>query len=170
MPLPLSEGPRAIVARAAPIDGTDPTLRRAAELMAAVAREGDLRRACRRIRLSMHVARDASTIATVAAVAAALDAECDDRARTAMTDAAIRSVVEALLDKSGVPGFLARVAERSILQELGHAPLELFGSVAAHAEFRAELAAQIRACCTSIGAGTPDEMFGALNEALRRSA
>lgn len=167
MPLPLREGPRAIVARASPLDATDATLRRAAELMAAVAREGDLRRACRRIGLSLHAPRDASTIATVAAVAAALDAECDDRARTALTDAAIRSAVEALLDKSSVRGFLARVAERSILEELGHAPLELFGSVAAHAEFRAELAAHIRARCASIAPGTPEQMFAALHDALR---
>jgi hypothetical protein len=167
MSLPLSEGPRAIAARAAPIDRTDTTLRRAAELMSAVARERDLRRACRSIGLSIHAPRDASTMATVAAIAAALDAESDDRARTAMADAALRSLVEALLDKSGVRGFLARVAERAILEALGHAPVEHFGSVAAHAEFRAELAAHIRACCASITATTPDEMFNQLDEALR---
>lgn len=170
MPLPLSEGPRIIAARAAPLDRSDATLRRAAEVMGAVARERDLRRACRSIGLSMHAPRDASTIATVAAIAAALDAESDDRARTAMADAALRSLVEALLDKSGVRGFLARVAERAILAELGHAPVAHFGSVAAHAEFRAELAAHIRACVSAIDAKTPDEMFGALAEALRRSA
>lgn len=149
-----------------PIDRNDETLARVLRVASAFEREGDLRRAFRSV-AGRTLGRQPSRVGTVAAIAAALDAECDDHGRTPMADIAIRSLVEALLDRSNVRGVLARVFERSILATLGDAPLEHFKSVAAHSEFRAELALHVRRIAHKIKLDSPEAMLAAMETALR---
>lgn len=152
---------------AQPIDRNDATLLRALALVIDYDRGRDLRRACRSV--GLRAPRRASPVGTVAAVAAMLDADCDDHGRTALSDIAIRALVESLLDRSPrvAQGFLVRVAERCILAELGHAPVEHFASVAAHAEFRAELALHIKRRVAGVEVSSPERMLTELGDALR---
>jgi hypothetical protein len=151
--------------RARPIDRNDPALQRTLALALAVEREGSLRRAWRSV-AKKTLPASLSHVGSVAAIAAVLDAECDDRGRTPMSDIAIRSLVEALLDRSDrvARGFAARVVERWILSLLGDAPLRTLTSVSAHAEFRAELASHVRRCVARIEPSPT--MLASLEEAL----
>ncbi len=143
-------GVRGVVATVvdlAPVPHNDAMVGRVVELIAAIAREGDVRRALRRIGLSP-IGRGGSRISDVAAVAEALDSSTDER--TDAGELAVRALLEVLLDsgEAGVqllPAFVARLTERWVLAQLGHAPSDHFASVADHAQFRAEVAAVVRA-------------------------
>lgn len=149
----------------APLDRADPALQRCLALALAVESDGSLRRAFRTV-AKKTLPASLSRVAAVAAIAASLDAECDDRGRTAMSDIAVRSLVEALLDRKERPvrGLVARVIERSILRTLGDTPLRELASVSAHAEFRAELALHVRRV---VAAAPHPEDLASLEEALR---
>jgi hypothetical protein len=165
------EGVRAVVAEVvalAPVPRGDEMIARVVALIAAIAREGDVRRALRRVGLQSS-GRSGSRIGDVAAVAAALDASTEQR--TDAGELAVRALLEVLLDEWApdalLPAFVARLTERWVLLQLGHAPSDHFASLAEHALFRAEVAAIVRAAAQRTSAGEFASTLDGLERELR---
>jgi hypothetical protein len=173
-PLADGRGARGVVARTlelAPVPQGDAMVTRVATLIGAIEREGDVRRALRKVGLSAG-GRGGSRIGDVAAVAAALDESTDER--TDAGELAVRALLEVLLDapelSALLPAFVARLTERWVLVQLGPAPTDHFASVAEHAQFRAELASAVRDAARGLEATELDAAFRGLADSLRRSA
>jgi len=150
------EGVRGVVATVLaerPLPRRDPMVARVVELIAAIAKKGDVRRA----------------LGDVAAVAEALDALIEPR--TDAGELAIRALLEVLLDAADVrelrAAFIARLVERWVLVRLGHAPSDYFSTVAEHAQFRAEVGAVVREAARSLRATDLHDAIVELEEALR---
>lgn len=158
----------AAVVELAPLPRGDAMVGRVVELIAAVARDGDVRRALRRVGLQP-IGRAGSRIGDVAAVAEALDSSIDER--TDAGELAVRALLEVLLDASDLtallPAFVARLTERWVLAQLGHAPSDHFASVADHAQFRAEVAAIVRAAAQRTTASEFGTAIAEIETALR---
>jgi hypothetical protein len=144
-------GARGVVAKVlelAPVPRGDAMIDRVVELISAMASEGDVRRALRKS------GRSGSRIGDVAAVAEALDSSIEPR--TDAGELAVRAILEVLLDAADLsallPSFVARLTERWVLAQLGHAPSDHFASVAEHAHFRAEVGAVVREAARDVDA------------------
>ena len=165
------EGARGVVAKTlelAPVPRADAMVARVAALVSAIEREGDVRRALRKVGLSPS-GRSASRIGEVASVAEVLDSSTDER--TDAGELAVRARLEVLLDAqdltSLIPAFVARLTERWVITQLGHAPTDHFASVADHARFRAELAAAVRDAARGVDASEFHDALDALERSLR---